>query len=195
MRPSTPRPRLNPLEVIQRHYDPASELYRILVVHSVLVARKAVEISRAYLGRNPAAALDLDFVTEAALLHDIGIKLCDAPEIHCEGSEPYIRHGVLGKALLEAEGFPRHAAVSARHTGSGISRDEVVARGLPLPPEDYLPVTLEEKIICVADKFYGKKPHRLWEEKGLEGIARGIAKYGPGAVARWEALRTEILGR
>jgi uncharacterized protein len=185
---------LNPLEVIHRHYDPASEVYRILVIHSTLVARKAREISLRHLERHPGTALDLDFVTEAALLHDIGIKLCDAPEIHCDGSEPYIRHGVLGKAILEAEGLPRHAAVCARHTGSGIPREEVIARGLPLPPEDYLPRTAEEKIICVADKFYGKKPRRLWEEKGLDAIAKGIARYGPAALARWEALRAEILG-
>jgi uncharacterized protein len=185
---------VNPLEVIQRHYDPASELHRILVIHSVLVARKAVEISLRYLERNPRAALDLDFVTEAALLHDIGIKLCHAPEICCEGTEPYIRHGVLGRSLLETEGLPRHAAVCARHTGSGIPREEVAARGLPIPEEDYLPVTLEEKVICVADKFYGKNPRRLWVEKDLDRIARGIEKYGPAALARWEALRREILG-
>ncbi len=185
---------MNPLEVLHRHYDPATELCSILLVHSVLVTRKAREIAFAYLERHPADSIDLDFLTEAAMLHDIGIKLCYSPEILCHGTEPYVRHGILGKTLLEAEGLPRHALVCARHTGSGLTREEVVSRFLPLPEGDYLPVSLEEKIICVADKFYSKKPHKLWKEKSLERIEKGMAKHGDAPLARWKALRREILG-
>jgi uncharacterized protein len=183
----------HPFEIISRHYPPGGILHHILVVHSVLVAQKAREIAREFLERNPGADLDVDFVVEAALLHDIGIKHCHAPEIHCEGSEPYVRHGVLGKEMLEREGFPRHALVCARHTGSGLTRGEVRAQRLPLPDDDYLPVSLEEKVICVADKFYSKKPHKLWKEKKASAIEKGLAKYGAASLDRWHELASEIL--
>jgi uncharacterized protein len=185
---------MNPFEVIHRHYEPGTELCRILIVHAVLVTRKARDIAIAYLERHPEASIDLELLTEACMLHDIGIKLCDAPQIACRGTEPYVRHGVLGKTILEAEGLPRHALACARHTGSGLTREEVLIRRLPLPPEDYLPVSLEEKIICVADKFFSKQPEKLWKEKKLASIAKGLAKHGPASVARWEALRKEFLG-
>jgi uncharacterized protein len=184
---------MNPFEVLQRHYEPNSDAFSILVVHSVLVARKARDIALAYLERHPEASVDLELLAEASLLHDIGIKHCDAPEIGCRGTESYVRHGILGKAMLDAEGLPRHALVCARHTGAGMTREEVLIRRLPLPLDEYLPVSLEEKIICVADKFYSKQPDRLWKEKRLEAIAKGLAKHGPASLARWEALRREFL--
>jgi len=183
---------MNPFAVIHKHYDPASEAYRILVVHSVLVARKAREIAADLVERRPGVEVDLELLTEAALLHDIGIILCHAPELGCHGTEPYIRHGILGKALVEAEGYPRHALVCARHTGTGITREEVLAQRLPLPVDDYLPVTIEEKIICAADKFYGKKPDKLWRERKAKGVEKSIAKHGNAALERWKKLREEL---
>jgi uncharacterized protein len=185
---------MDPFALLARHYEPASLAHRVLVVHSVLVARKAREIAGALRRRRPGAALDLEFVVEAALLHDIGIGRCQAPEIGCTGPEPYIRHGVIGRELLEAAGLPCHALVCERHTGAGIPREEVRAAGLPLPERDYLPLSLEEKVICVADKFYSKKPARLWEEKSIAEIERRLAKWGPAVLERWRALRAEVLG-
>jgi uncharacterized protein len=185
---------VNPFAILGRHCDPSSEAFRVLAIHSVLVARKARDIAQDYLERHPRAELDLEFLTEAALLHDLGIVRCHAPEIGCTGSEPYIRHGVIGQALLEAEGYPRHALVCARHTGAGISRADVRAQGLPLPEDDYLPVSLAEKVICVADKFYGKKPGQLWRKKKRKDIERSLAKHGPHGLERWEELSREILG-
>jgi uncharacterized protein len=185
---------LNPFTLLALHADPSSRAFEILAVHSVLVARKANQIALAYLERVPSVEIDLDFLSEASLLHDIGIVRCAAPEIGCTGPEPYIRHGVAGRAILEAEGLPRHALVCERHTGAGITAEEVRRGGLPLPERDYLPVTLEEKIVCVADKFYSKTPAKLWHEKPLAKIASSLAKYGPDVARRWEKLSRELLG-
>ena len=184
---------VNPLAILARHYDPASNLYRVLVIHSALVAAKALAIARSLLVRRGKTAVDLAFLGEAALLHDIGIGLCHAPKIFCEGAEPYVRHGVLGRDILENEGLPRHALVCARHTGAGLTREDVRRQGQPLADEDYLPLSIEEKIICVADKFYSKTPHKLWIEKPLDQIEASLAKHGPDVLARWEALRREVL--
>ena len=185
---------MNPLEIIYRHYDPSTDLYRTLVIHSTLVAKKARELALAYLERRPGSAIDLEFLIEAALLHDIGIKHCHSPEIFCEGIDPYILHGVHGRQMLEDEGFPRHSLVCERHTGAGITKEEVKEGDLPLPERDYLPVSLEEKLICVADKFYSKSPRKLWKERSLAKIEKGLAKYGPQVLERWEKLRSEVVG-
>ena len=188
-----PQP-INPFEILARYHPPTAGSHEILVVHSVLVARLAHEIARAHLERHAAAELDLPFILEAALLHDIGIGECDAPGIGCHGREEYIRHGVIGREILEREGLPRHALVCERHTGSGIRREEVREQGLPLPDRDYLPESAEEKIICIADKFYSKTPSRLWEKQPLAKIDVKIARWGSGPRERWEALKREFLG-
>ncbi len=183
----------NAFEILARYYPPAAKSHEIVVVHSVLVARLARKIGRTYLERHAAAELDLQFIVDASLLHDIGMGKCDAKGIACLGDGHYIQHGVLGREILEKEGLPRHALVSERHTGSGITRDELREQGLPLPERDYLPESLEEKIICVADKFYSKNPDDLWKKRSLSKIDQKIAKWGSGPAERWEELKNEFL--
>lgn len=185
--------RLNPFAVIQKYYDPASELYRILAAHSVLVAAKALALARDFHARHPESNLDLEFIEEAALLHDIGIFRCDAPAIFCFGKEPYIKHTILGREILEKEGLPRHALVCERHTGMGLTAEEVVQQNLPLPVRDYLPLSLEEKIICMADRFYIKLPAKLYEELMEEQVRQKLATYGSGVLRRWEEMRRLLL--
>ena len=108
---------MNPLEIIAKYYPMESEAYRILVNHRRM---------------HPEMSLDLAFIEEAAMLHDIGIFRCDAPEIDCHGNEPYIRHGYLGAELMRTEGYPRHARVCERHTGCGITAAMVEAQQLRL---------------------------------------------------------------
>ncbi len=184
---------INPFAILQKYYAPSSATYRILVIHSVLVASKALEIARTYQQRHAEAALDLGFIEEAALLHDIGVLRCDAPGIHCFGQEPYIKHGMLGREILEGEGLPQHALVCERHTGVGLTREEVIAQKLPLPLRDYLPLSLEEKIICLADRFYVKNPEALYRPMSLERIEEKMGQYGAAALARWKELRAVFL--
>ena len=136
-----------------------------------------------------AAGLDIDrdFVYSAAMLHDIGIFRCDAAGIHCHGTEPYIRHGVIGAELMRREGLEAYARVCERHTGSGLTAKEIAEAGMPLPPVDLLPETLEEKLICYADKFFSKSGDPR-EEKPLERVRRSMAKFGHDSLARFDAL-------
>jgi uncharacterized protein len=110
------------------------------------------------------------------MLHDIGIRWCHAPSIFCEGEEPYIRHGLIGGKLLREEGLPRHARVCERHTGTGLTREQITRQQLPLPAEDFCPETLEEQLVCYADKFYSKShPNRVLT---VEQAAQSLAKFG-----------------
>ena len=173
---------MNPLDIIRKYCPEGSEAYPILIAHSRLVADKALEIAR----QHPEMNLDLPFIEEAAMLHDIGVVACDAPEIGCHGSEPYIRHGILGAEMLRREGLERHARVCERHTGSGITRAMIEEQHLPLPLQDLVPETLEEKLVCLADKYYSKShPDR---EKSLEKIRKSMKKYGDDAVRRLDEL-------
>ena len=57
---------------------------------------------------------------------------------------------------------------------------------MPIPERDYCPQSLEEKIICYADKFYSKS--HLGEEVSLDKIKYNIWKYGHEGFVRWQAL-------
>ena len=73
--------------IIDKYYPEDSKLKKLLLKHSRCVADKALQIA----DRHPELNADRAFLEEAAMLHDIGITLVDAPGIHCHGTEPYIR--------------------------------------------------------------------------------------------------------
>ena len=136
--------------------------------------------------RHPELKIDTRFVYEAALLHDIGIYMTDAEGIACYGDEPYIRHGYLGAELLRREGLLRHALVAERHTGSGLTPEDIQARGIDLPEGEYMPQSIEEKLICYADKFYSKT--KLGQRKSLEKVRSSMQRHGAESLVRFDAL-------
>ena len=164
---------MNYLEIIDRYYQNNPDLRGLLIRHSEDVARKALGIAE----NHPELDIDRRFVFESAMLHDIGIFKTSAPAIYCFGREPYLRHGILGAELLRNEGLPLHALVCERHTGAGLTKEEIVAQGLPLPYADFIPVSMEEQLICFADCFFSKaKPEK---EKSVGALRRKMEKFGP----------------
>ena len=177
---------LDCLSIIQRYYTPGNDDYRVLVVHSRQVADMATSIAQRLIDRG--TPVDIEFVEEAAMLHDIGMCRTDAPGIHCHGREPYILHGVIGREMLDAMGLYRHGRVCERHTGAGITAQEIVAQHLPIKPvRDLLPETLEERIICYADTFFSKS-HPGEPAKAIERVRQSLAKFGPDTIARFDAM-------
>ncbi len=170
---------MDPIRLLEKYY-PSGEGRNILLLHSEQVAAKALSIAKTH----PELALDHTFLYEAAMLHDIGIFMTDAPGIYCFGTYPYICHGYLGADLLREEGYPRHALVCERHTGTGLSLSNIVDKQLPLPHREMLPVTPEEQVICFADKFFSKS--RPEQEKSVEKIKKGLQKYGQEGLYRFE---------
>ncbi|MBQ0050290.1 MAG: HDIG domain-containing protein [Bacteroidales bacterium] len=163
---------MNPILLIDKYSEGNDELRQVLLTHSTQVAEMALRIARQHL----EMPLDLDFVREAAMLHDIGIVRTHAPAIHCHGSEHYLRHGLLGGEILRAEGLPLHARVAERHTGTGLTAKSIVEQQLPLPAIDLVPETLEEQLICYADKFFSKT--HLQREKTPEEARRSLVRFG-----------------
>ena len=166
--------------IIDKYYPEENELRRILMIHSRSVADKALAIAEAH----PELHIDKQFVEEAAMLHDIGIFRTNAPSIQCFGTEPYICHGTIGAQLMREEGFPQHALVCERHTGSGLSLLEIERQNLPVPHHDMLPLSLEEKLICYADKFFSKT--HLEREKTVEQARNSLLKFGEEGIARFD---------
>ncbi len=167
------------LDLIDKYYPQDNELRNILLVHSRSVADKALRIA----DKHPELNLDATFLNEAAMLHDIGIFLTYAPGIQCLGKESYICHGYLGAELVRKEGFPRHALVCERHTGAGLSLEEIIKQQLPVPHREMLPVSTEEQVICFADKFFSKT--HLDREKSVQDARKSIARYGDEGLRRF----------
>lgn len=165
---------MNPLKIIQKYYNSKSESYHILVEHGMVVSKKALESAKKVKYLKP----DLRFIKEASMLHDIGIFLTNAPEIKCKGNKPYLCHGYLGREILEKEGFPKHGLVCERHLGVGITKEEIKQKNLPIPKRDMIPISIEEQIICFADKFFSKSRVNLQKEKSLDEIKKNLSKFG-----------------
>lgn len=148
--------------------------FDIVLEHSRYVSNLALDIcDNLNLGID-----DRTFVAEAALLHDIGVSQVYAPDIGLQGSHPYIMHGVLGRAILEAEGYPVHALVCERHIGVGLTATDIERQQLPLPHRDMFPVSLPEQIICFADLFYSKQPGKLSHRNSPEHVRKKLACFG-----------------
>lgn len=171
---------MNPLALIDKYYPEENELKHILLVHSRSVADKALAMA----GKHPELDLDVQFVEEAAMLHDIGIFMTDAEGIQCFGKYPYICHGYLGAELLRKEGYPRHALVCERHTGAGITLRNIEEQQLPIPHREMLPVSLEEQLICFSDKFFSKT--KLDKEKSIEKARKSVARFGEDGGLRFD---------
>ena len=151
--------------IIDKYYPTDNELRSVLLKHSRQVADRCLQI----VNKHKELPVDVQFLEEAAMLHDIGIFRCDAPGIFCHGTEPYLRHGPIGADLLRSEGFPRHARVAERHTGTGLPGLE--------------PETLEEQIVCYADKFYSKSsPDRV---RTVAQAAESLEKFGHAGVLKF----------
>ena len=170
---------MNYQALIDKYYPEDDDLRRLLIRHSRQVADRCLLIC----DRHPELHLDRQFLEEAAMLHDIGVRWCHAPSIYCHGRQPYLLHGQIGGELLRKEGWERHARVAERHTGTGLRREEFVSQGLPAPAFDMVPEELEEQLVCYADKFYSKsRPDRVLTV--LE-TAQSLEKFGHEGVEKF----------
>ena len=176
-------------EIIGKYYPSDDNLRRLLLHHSRQVAERVEKIVR----RHPEWELDSSFLEDAAMLHDVGIFRCDAPGIHCHGNAPYLHHGILGAEILrhEAENAdaslrPRYeqlARVCERHTGTGLTAEQLEILNIHVASPDLMPETLEEQIVCYADKFYSKShPER---ERTIEQTIESLRKFGEDGVLKF----------
>ncbi len=147
-----------------------------VIRHCTSVARIALEIvEKANLEKN----IDHNLIEIGALLHDLG-----------RSQTATVKHGVLGAEMAKKLDLDEAlVSIIAHHVGAGIPSEE--AEVLGLPPHDYLPITLEEKIVCYADKLVMGNRKMSYEE-AKQQMVKELGPTHP-AVERLEKLHREIL--
>jgi uncharacterized protein len=126
--------------------------------HSEKVADKALEISKKITKVN----IDKNLIEIGALLHDIGRTKTHG-----------FNHALIGGKILRERGFSdKLAKICERHILGGLDKED--AKKFGLPEKDYLPISLEEKIICLADKHMAG----IREVSIKERFERWFQKYG-----------------
>ena len=148
-----------------------------VIEHCMAVSSLAVEIAQAC--KRNGAKVDVQLVEIGAILHDIGRSVTHGVE-----------HGVVGARILQHYGVPPEVRnIVERHVGAGLTEDD--ARELGLPSGDYVPKTLEEKIVAYSDKLIdGDRRVPLNETLGKYAIELG--RDHP-SIGRLKALEAEIV--
>jgi uncharacterized protein len=176
---------MNPFKIINKYYNSDSEEYQTLVLHSTMVAKKALDIvDRLETNQSITESISKEFIYEVAMLHDIGFKFPGELKNKNELSSHYPAHGYYGAEILRKEGLLKHAQVIENHVGVGLTKKEIDNNKWPMPSKDYLPQTIEEKIISYADLFYSKNckiPQGFFEERAKNEVIEKIKKYQNGS--------------
>jgi uncharacterized protein len=171
-------------KIIFDHYLENTMAFNYYYTHCVKVTELALKI----LDHNRNLQINKEFVIYGAMLHDIGIIETNAQEIGCYGKLPYIAHTYIGRGMLEKEGLMEIAPVCERHIGVGLTKEDIIQAGFPLPHRDMVPLSLEEKLICYADKFYSKSDKHLIIPRSTEKIRKKILKYGDDKLSKFDEL-------
>lgn len=123
---------------------------RDVIQHCKTVAVYARKIAVEIIKRNEKKCnpvnIDVEAVFLGGLLHDLGRSRTHG-----------IDHAVAGAKIAKKAGLSlKLINIIERHIGAGITKDE--AKALGIPEKDYIPLTMEEKIVAHADNLvFGDK--------------------------------------
>ncbi len=123
-------------------------------------------------------AIDCDLVLAGAMLHDIG-----------RSRSHKLDHGIIGGNLLRNKNFPKKLiTIVENHIFAGISKEET--KEFALPYQDFLPKTLEEKVVAYADNI-SKNYKRLTTDQIIKRYTRHLDETHP-VIQRVRSLHNEI---
>jgi len=133
------------IELLKK-YAPDEGSFKDVLEHSKAVQKVALRIAEDIIANKHY--VDVKFLIGACILHDIGRFKTG------KHGKNLIQHGILGAEILRKEGLDeRYALVCERHLGSGINKEDIQEQGLDLPLKDYVPESIEEKIVNYADSL------------------------------------------
>ncbi|MFI6226339.1 HD domain-containing protein [Micromonospora echinospora] len=140
------------IRALHERFAPTLDAFDLVYTHCRIVCELAEQLLA-----DQEHGLDVELVRAGCLLHDIGVyRLYDSSGGREQGN--YVRHGLLGHELLRDLGFPETLCrFCSCHTGMGLSRDDVVRQRIPIPVDDYLAESDEERLVMYADKFHSKR--------------------------------------
>ncbi len=146
-----------------------------VIEHVKAVRDVSMEIAKKISANN--FKVNLNLVEIGALLHDIG-----------RSKTHEINHGIVGANILEKKGLEELAPIARNHLGAGISKEE--AKKLGLPEKEFIPNSIEEKIITYGDNLIDGNEKQSYREavKELE------EELGPNhdGVSRFKNLHDEL---
>jgi uncharacterized protein len=167
------------IEFLHRQTAGNAERFELVFTHCQIVWAIAEQLITSY-----QLEVDAELVRVGALLHDIGVYVL-------EPNEPYIRHGAVGAWMLQKNGYPDSLCRFAScHTGVGLSRHDIEAEHLPLPPADFTAKTPEERLVMYADKYHSKTVPPRFNSVG--SIQKELGKYGEDKIERFKQLMAEF---
>jgi uncharacterized protein len=163
------------IRALHERLAPTPAAFDLVYTHCEIVARIA--------GQLVAPGVDAALVRAGCLLHDIGVYRLDP-------GEAYIRHGLLGyEALAELGWSETLARFCTRHTGVGVTRDDVLRQDLPLPLDDYVAETAEERLVMYADKFHSKSAPPRFVSAAAYTVA--VTRFGADKAVAFKAMVEE----
>ena len=152
-----------------------------VIEHCKTVASLAVQIAKAC--REKGQNVDIHLVEIGALLHDIGRSRTHTAD-----------HVIAGAKIARELGLPSSiVSIIECHAGGGIDIDEAKRLGWPI--KSYLPQTLEEKIVCYADKLIDGK-RRVKIEHTICKFSKELGKTHPslGRIAKLHEEFSSLIG-
>lgn len=116
-----------------------------VIDHCIVVGKSAKKLAESILDcsdkKGTRIEIDIDTVYIGALLHDIGRSKTHG-----------LRHAVEGAKIAIGMGLDSNIVnIIERHLGAGIPKEEAIILGLP--EKDYIPISIEEKIVAHADNL------------------------------------------
>lgn len=176
-------PTITEIEALHRKYAPDDAVFTLVWTHCRIVRDIALQLLEA----KPQPGIDAQLVEAGCLLHDIGTY-----KLYKDGSfdrSRYITHGIEGDALLGDEGYDeRLRRIASHHTGTGLTKQDIIAQSLPLPHEDFMAETQEERLVMYADKFHSKAPRF----NSYAAYSQTIRGFGAANLRRFEDLADEF---
>jgi uncharacterized protein len=150
-----------------------------VINHCIAVTDYALKLASKL--QQKGKTIDLLLVEAGGLLHDLG-----------RSKTHTVDHAVVGGQMAETLGLSEGVLrIIKRHVGAGITDEEAYVLGWPR--DTYVPQTLEEKIVCYADKRV--------DQRGMVPIENEITRLlGDDKVAAAERVRrlhveiTNLLG-
>jgi uncharacterized protein (TIGR00295 family) len=117
--------------------------------------------------------VNMPLIEAGALLHDIGRS-----KVHD------LSHAIVGSEIAKRLNLPDDLiSIIKNHIGAGITKEEAIKYGLP--GEDYIPTTMEEKIVAASDNLaagdrlqtIGQHEENLLKRGINEGAKRCVALH------------------
>jgi uncharacterized protein len=132
---SSPLPnREQAIELLRKNHCPPQ-----VINHCIAVADLSLETATKLEARG--LKINIDLVETGALLHDLG-----------RSKNHTVDHAIVGAQIAKEIGLPDPVInIIKRHVGAGITAEE--AQWLGWPKDNYMPQTLEEKVVSYADKL------------------------------------------